>query len=153
MSNSFTNSLGSNEVEFNEALGIINRLDVLQQRINDSMTNLFSINKDGTNYEYHDCYSNLTNIFLEISHDVTPQEEKEVKRIQDLIDRALQLQFFSRENNHNLGGNRMVTIPVIQNMNILTKLLQNYRMFINKLRKIHGYTNPEKANNRRAMGS
>ena len=144
---------GSGEVEFNEAIGIIYRLDALQKKVNSSMTNLFVLNAEGLNYEYQDCYSNLTNIFMEISHDCTDKEKSKVFVLQEEIEQTILLPFFNKRRVTSLGGSKIISTPILNNMFKLKKLLEKYRMYINELRKSHGYTNPEKQNSRRAMGS
>ena len=142
-----------NEVEFNDAFTQVQRLNYWQQVINFSFTSLLSKDQDTGLYFYEVGFNALNNLFHEISADLSEDELKECKAYINILKKIIKDRTFFRQITDNSFGNRKGKATVLNKelFDFFEEKLEDYRLYINKVKKKHGYSNPTKQSSASAM--
>lgn len=138
------------QVEFNEAIGIVFRLDNLQKEINKSYSNMMAIEDNGR-FGYENLINALDCMYHELSADLTEKEDAKINLLRKKIRLTLKLAPpLKKANTNSFKSDNLLQLHTVNYENF-KELLDEYRRTINKCKKDHGYGNPEKESAANAM--
>lgn len=135
----------NNEVQFNEAFASIKRINDLEEVLNSSFFSLLTKSEVSGLYGFETALSSLHNIFFTISGELTDDEIKECIKLKDLLDITNENKlFFSLSTIEGYGKDKKVLNLNQKLFNSFKHLLEDYRLLLTKLKKKHGFSNPNK---------
>ena len=145
------NYTSSGEVQFNEALAVVQRLNELQTHINMHFSNLLAIDSDMGDISYKLAFRDLNSMLAELSQDLTDEELNEARRVKEILHRYISAFPVIEENNSKFNLSRDKKQLNHHSLKMIELALHEYRYLLNKYKKKHGYSNPEVLDPKRAI--
>jgi len=131
--------------QFNQAAFQQARLNELFSQIDKMSIDLFAKDLITEKWCYELVFNNLNSVLSTISPKLTSDELKLLNKFRGIIRGYIEIKkIFTRDSTMLFSGEENKTIPNLENRNLISDLLFEYRLTIEKYMDAHGLSNPEK---------